>query len=115
MKTLAQFASDFLLTKKSHLHPTVTYEVLPVNCKLWEGGFVDEKGNVREVENHHGKWRYSFEDVNHLKVYDLVAYPESIETMGDTIMNIYVDGKVVASGKSSRCVHIRYLEEEVQG
>ena len=104
MKTLSQLASGILF-RKPHL-TKVTYEVVPINCTLWEGGFVDEKGIVRGVANHQGKWRYSFEDVNHLKVYDLVAYPDCDVSDSDAIMNIYIDGEVVATGKSSACKHV---------
>ena len=94
--------------KKDKKIDEITYEVTLSNSSTWHGAYVNENAQAIGVQNEVNNWKYSFKNVNDLSVAMLQAYADGLGTGADANMIIYLNGNLVASGKSSISPQVSY-------
>jgi hypothetical protein len=85
----------------------ITYEVVLKNCSNWNGSYLNENAVVVGVDVT-GNWKYSFKNVNKLGAAVIQAYPDGLADDAEAFMKIYVNGKLVAEGRSSISPQLMY-------
>ena len=107
------FAAAFFIflssCKKEDSVDEVTYEVTLVNSNTWHGAYLNEDAQVIGITAAPNNWKYTFKNTNNLTVATLDAYSDGLGASADCNMKIYVNGSVVASGKSSISPRVQYV------
>lgn len=92
------------------LYDEVTYEVITVNSNTWHGIFLNENAELIVIDKGLSNWKYTFINKNGLLVAQLDAYPDNFSSNdADVLMKIYVNGRVMVSGKCSNSARLVYI------
>ena len=95
--------------KKENKVDEVTYEVTLTNATTWHGGYLDENAQAVSVNAASTNWKYTFKNSNNLAAATIQAYADGTNSAKDATMKIYVNGSVVAQGKSSVSPQLQYI------
>lgn len=87
----------------------ITYEVTLINSTTWHGSYLNENAEVVGISNVPSGWKYIFKDSKQIGVATLNAYSDGVNLNADANMKIYLNGKIVATGKSSSSPTLQYL------
>jgi len=98
----------FLSCEKTDSVDEISYEVTLLNAPTWNGVYFNENAQVIGITDAPNNWKYTFKNHNNLIVVSLTAYADGLNANADAVMKIYVNGRVVASGKSSIWPQVQY-------
>jgi Mycobacterium membrane protein len=113
MKQLMLFTLlTFLVVSSCTKEPQVdevTYEVTLTSATSWHGAYLNEDAQVVSISTAPTNWTHKFKNNNELVAVTLQAYADGTSSTKDATMKIYVNGTVVAQGKSSVSPQIQYI------
>lgn len=95
--------------KKESIVDEVTYEVILTSATFWHGTYFNKDAQIVSISTAPTNWTYTFKNTNELAVVTLQAYADGTSSTKDATMKIYVNGTVVAQGKSSSSPQIQYI------
>lgn len=95
--------------KKESKVDEIKYEVTLTSATSWYGAYLNESSQVVSMSSAPNNWTYTFKNINELVVVILQAYADGTSNTKDANMKIYVNGTVVAQGKSSASPQLQYI------